>query len=79
MGVSFYSTCLVAFSIVHYRREECLSIAVVSGWIFAISGWVGSALGIGMAKDLNEIPLWFLTVATILFFTVILFQRKFDK
>lgn len=56
-GVSLYSTLLVFYPAQSGR-------ASVAGWLYAAAGWGGSALGIGMAQNLAEIPLWFLTVAS---------------
>src|SRR5690606_30294026 len=33
--------------------------------IFAIAGWLGSALGIGMAQDLSRVPSWFALPAAV--------------
>ncbi|AOS46391.1 Cytochrome C oxidase, mono-heme subunit/FixO [Lacunisphaera limnophila] len=48
-GVSLYSAALVYFA----ARDGRPAIAAA---VFAIAGWVGSALGIGMAQDLHGIP-----------------------
>ncbi len=55
-GVSVYSTMLVFYPAKSGR-------AAVAGWVYAIAGWVGSALGIGLAQDLHGIPGWFLALA----------------
>lgn len=55
-GVSLYSAALVFFA----AREGRPWIAAV---VFAIAGWVGSALGIGMAQDLHGIP-WLFVLAS---------------
>ncbi len=59
-SVSFYSTALVFFPA---RSVRPLFIA----GLFAVAGWIGSALGIGMAQNLQRIPIWFLITATALF------------
>lgn len=60
-GVSIYSTALVFYPASSGR----VSIAAI---VYGIAGWIGSALGIGMAERWNEIPGWFLaTVAGALF------------
>jgi cytochrome c oxidase cbb3-type subunit 2 len=56
-GVSLYSTVLVFYPARSGR-------AFVAGLLYAAAGWGGSALGIGMAQNLAEIPLWFLAVAS---------------
>lgn len=55
-GVSLYSVPLVA---VMLQRSDAVGAARRAGWLFAIAGWAGSALGIGMADDLGHVPLWF--------------------
>ena len=36
-----------------------------AGLLYAVAGWLGSALGIGMAQDLHQIPSWFVLLAGI--------------
>lgn len=48
-GVSLYSTVLVDYP----ARSGRPAVAAL---VFAVAGWVGSALGIGMAQDLQRIP-----------------------
>lgn len=55
-GVSLYSVVLVCYP----ARSGSVGIA---GAVYIIAGWVGSALGIGMAQDLNDVPNAFLLVA----------------
>lgn len=55
-GVSFYSTLLVVQAAGPGGPWQ-------AGRLFALAGWVGSALGIGMAQDLAGVPTWFLGVA----------------
>jgi Cytochrome C oxidase, mono-heme subunit/FixO/Cytochrome C oxidase, cbb3-type, subunit III len=55
-GVSLYSVALVWFPAKDGR-------AWVAGILFAVAGWAGSALGIGMAQDLNSVPGWFVVAA----------------
>lgn len=54
-AVSFYSALLV-FVPARIGRPW------VSAAVYGGAGWVGSALGIGMAQDLNAIPMWFAPV-----------------
>jgi cytochrome c oxidase cbb3-type subunit 2 len=35
----------------------------VAALIYGVAGWLGSALGIGMAENLREVPPWFVVVA----------------
>ncbi|CAM3039897.1 cbb3-type cytochrome c oxidase subunit II [Rariglobus hedericola] len=55
-GVSLYSVALVYYPARSGR--PWLATAV-----FAVAGWIGSALGIGMAQDLNAVPVWFVVAA----------------
>lgn len=55
-GVSLYSTILIEYP----ARSGRAGLAAL---VFAVAGWVGSALGIGMAQDLERVPLAFVVVA----------------
>lgn len=57
-GVSFYSVALV-------HVPAATGRPTVAAWVFAVAGWVGSALGIGMAQDLARVPVWFVVVAVV--------------
>lgn len=61
-GVSLYSTALV-FAPTADRRVGISQSAMRAGILYAVAGWAGSALGIGMVQDLHRIPLWFLVLA----------------
>ncbi len=67
VGISFYSTTLVAYLALPFIYSDNTNIAYRTAWLFAIAGWIGSALGIGMVQDLNEIP-WLLIVFFIIVF-----------
>ena len=51
-GVSAYSVALVYYPARGGR-------AWLAAALLAIAGWLGLALGIGMAQDLNRLPVWF--------------------
>ncbi len=55
-GVSFYSVVLVEYPA---RRAR----AGLAALVFAVAGWIGSALGIGMAQDLAQVPPAFVAIA----------------
>lgn len=55
-GVSFYSTALVYYPAYSGR-------AGLAALVYAVAGWIGSALGIGMAENLGRIPPGFLVAA----------------
>ncbi len=58
VGISFYSTALV----VAPSRGASPSPRWRAGLLYGVAGWIGSALGVGMAQDLGRIPGWFLGV-----------------
>lgn len=64
-GVSLYSTALVAYAALRPETEYTPKIQTRAAWVFAVAGWFGSAMGIGMAKDLHRIPLGFFVAAAI--------------
>jgi cbb3-type cytochrome oxidase cytochrome c subunit len=56
IGVSFYSVALVAFPSLISPASSALERGRQAGWIYAIAGWLGSALGIGMGQHLGHVP-----------------------
>lgn len=58
VGISLYSTALVVLP-----SRTGGSPRWRAGLLYGVAGWLGSALGVGMAMDLGRIPGWFL-VAT---------------
>lgn len=76
IGVSLYSTLLVAFpSRYPAVGSGTLSYAARAAWLYGISGWIGSAMGIGMAKELRRVPQEFLVIAAAALFLSLLWQR----
>lgn len=75
-GVSLYSTVLVAFCALGGSGQW--SVARRAGVLFALAGWVASGMGIGMARDLNGVPVVFLIVALV-FVSVVLFLLERSK
>lgn len=63
IGVSFYSVALVAYPSLLSPASTMAERARQAGWIYAIAGWIGSALGIGMGQNLGHVPPAFVTVA----------------
>jgi cytochrome c oxidase cbb3-type subunit 2 len=61
-GISLYSTALVVAP--SWRAGKALGESPPPRWraglLFGVAGWLGSALGVGMAQDLGRIPGWFL-------------------
>lgn len=67
-AVSLYSTLLV-----HYPAQGARPWLAAT--VFALAGWGGSGLGIGMAQDLREIPAWFLGASAAVFIATWIFHR----
>ncbi len=59
-GISIYSTALVAFPSLHREEKGLLPIRWRAALLFGGAGWLGSAMGIGMAQDLHRVPWAFL-------------------
>ncbi len=68
-GVSLYSVALVEYP----ARSGGRWLAAV---VFGVAGWIGSALGIGMAQDLATIPPGFVALAVALAAIGILGKRR---
>jgi mono/diheme cytochrome c family protein len=67
VGVSLYSVALVAYPRFLASAATVAERGRKAGWIYAIAGWIGSALGIGMGQNLGHIPLAFILAAATLF------------
>lgn len=65
IGVSLYSVALVAYPSFLTNADSTAARARQAGWIYAIAGWIGSALGIGMGQNLGHVPLAFVVAAGI--------------
>ena len=74
IGVSLYSVALVAYPSLLSPAATSAERARQAGWIYAIGGWVGSALGIGMGQNLGHVPPAFVFVATAVVFAPLLFR-----
>lgn len=66
VGVSLYSVALVAYPSLLSPAASLAERARQAGWIYALAGWVGSALGIGMGQNLGHVPPLFLAAAGVL-------------
>ncbi len=60
VAVSFYSTALVCWPALLSGKTQAWQRAA---WVFAIAGWIGSGMGIGMVENLHRVPVWFVIVA----------------
>ncbi|KAA6456481.1 hypothetical protein DYQ86_25450 [Acidobacteria bacterium AB60] len=65
VGVSLYSVALVAYPSFLTAATTDRERARQAGWIYAIAGWISSALGIGMGQNLGHVPAGFVAVAGI--------------
>ena len=63
VGVSLYSVALVAYPSLLAPAASTAERGRMAGWIYAIAGWTGSAMGIGMGQNLGYIPPLFVAAA----------------
>ena len=68
-GVSVYSAALVFYPARGARPW-------VPALVYAISGWGGSALGIGMAQELSAVPAWSLAAAGVIVIGALTLRRR---
>lgn len=75
-AVSIYSVALVAFP--SYGREApgLLERRFRAGLVFGVAGWLGSALGVGMAQNLHEVPNLFLLITFVVLVLAALLARR---
>jgi len=79
VGVSLYSACLVAYPAYLLGTRRPAVIAWHAAVLYAVAGWMGSGLGIGMAENLHHVPVTFvLGAAAVLFLPMLrgLMQRR---
>lgn len=75
-GVSLYSVALVAYPSLLMPGASAIQRSRRAGWIYAVAGWIGSAMGIGMAQHLHRIPVWFVAVTGALFVLPLLWRFR---
>jgi mono/diheme cytochrome c family protein len=63
VGVSLYSVALVAYPSFLSSADSTAARGKQAGWIYAVAGWVGSGLGIGMGQNLGHVPVAFVAAA----------------
>lgn len=63
IGVSLYSVALVAYPSLLSPATSIAERGRQAGWLYAIAGWIASALGIGMAQNLGHVPPGFVAAA----------------
>ncbi len=75
VGVSLYSTALVAWPGYGMEAWRMKSAATRAAWVFAVAGWFGSANGIGMAQTLHRVPPMFVVLAAIVVLVAVFGRR----
>jgi cbb3-type cytochrome c oxidase subunit II len=63
LGVSLYSVALVAYPSLLAPATSTQERGIQAGWIYAVAGWFGSAMGIGMGQNLGHVPAAFVLVS----------------
>jgi len=63
IGVSLYSVALVAYPSLLSPTVSIDERGRQAGWLYAIAGWFGSAMGIGMGQNLGYVPPIFVLAA----------------
>jgi cytochrome c oxidase cbb3-type subunit 2 len=63
IGVSLYSVALVAYPSLIAPAASVRERGRMAGWIYALAGWTGSAMGIGMGQNLGHVPPFFVAAA----------------
>jgi len=56
-GISIYSTSLVAFPSLHADKPGLVPMRWRAAILYAVAGWIGSGLGVGLAQHLHSIPM----------------------
>lgn len=74
IGVSLYSVALVAYPAFLADQTSTKERARLAGWLYAVAGWIGSGLGIGMGENLRHIPPIFVLAAALLIFAPLLWN-----
>ena len=67
LGVSLYSVALVAYPSFLMPAASQAVRARRAGYLYALAGWIGSAMGIGMGRNLHYVPPAFVALAAALF------------
>ena len=74
VGVSLYSVALVAYPSLLSSATSAAQRGRRAGWIYAIAGWIGSALGVGMGQNLGHVPPAFVAIASAVVLFPVLFH-----
>jgi mono/diheme cytochrome c family protein len=76
VGVSLYSVALVAYPSLIAPAASASERGRQAGWIYAIAGWFGSAMGIGMGQNLGYVPPAFVLAAGLVILLPELWRRR---
>jgi mono/diheme cytochrome c family protein len=76
VGVSLYSTALVAWPGFFSPDADPRAVARRAAWLYAIAGWFGSANGIGMVQSLHHVPPMFIIIAGAVVLGTMLLRRN---
>jgi cytochrome c oxidase cbb3-type subunit 2 len=63
IGVSLYSVALAAYPSLLSPASSAAERGRQAGWIYAVAGWCGSGLGVGMGQNLGYVPPLFVLAA----------------
>lgn len=74
VGVSLYSVALVAYPAFLSGAGSREERGQQAGILYAVAGWIGSALGIGMAQNLGHVPAAFVAAAGVVVLLPVLFS-----
>ncbi len=66
VGISFYSVALVVYPSWRGDGAGLVPRRWRAALLYGVAGWLGSALGVGMAQSLHRIPMWFSGAAALL-------------
>lgn len=76
VGVSLYSTALVAWPGWFSGRNDVRGTGWTAAWLFAVAGWFGSANGIGMVQTLHRVPVEFVAIAGVVMLSVMVISAR---
>lgn len=75
VGISIYSTALVAYPSYLGDGPGRVPRRYRAALVYGVAGWIGSALGVGMAQDLHRVPAVLLVAAGSLLLLAWIFGR----
>jgi cbb3-type cytochrome c oxidase subunit II len=79
VGVSLYSVALVVYPSLLTGALSEAARCWRAGLIYAVAGWIGSAMGIGMAQNLHMIPQTFIAGAGALFVVPLAWRAGIER